>query len=168
MAQTQEWSFTTSRESVDLTVLGENYRDQYANGLISGQGQTTCFWEYRYDQCDPNVSTAQELPQYYAQLLLRLEQGAVFKGRFYTYYCEGQSSVWYDADCVVTSVGFAFSPGQPIKTDVQFVTSGEIKLTVGVPTGKLLLEDNNLRGVRVDSDFLLQEDAGLMDLEPID
>ena len=165
VAQTKEWSLTTSREAVDLTVLGESFRDQYSNGLISGQGQTTCFWEYKYDACDSNVSTSQELAQYYAQLLLRLQQGSVFKGRFFTYYCIEETSVWYDADCVVTNVGFAFAPGQPVRTDVQFVTSGEIKLTVGVPKGKLLLEDNNIRSA---GDFLLQEDEGLLDLEPND
>lgn len=159
VAQTSEWSLTTNRESVDLTVLGENFRDNYANGLISGQGETTALWEYRYDPCDDRVSASQELPNYYAQLLLRLEQGAMFKGRFYVYYSLQEPSVWYDADCVITSVGFAFSPGQPVSTTVQFVTTGEIKLNMGEPDRFLLQQDSGL---------ILQEDDGRLQLQEPD
>ena len=158
MAQTVDWSLTTSRESVDLTVLGENFRDRYANGLISGQGETTALWEYKYGLCD-GVFATQELPNYYAQLLLRLEQGSMFKGRFYVYYSLQERSVWYDADCVVTSVGFAFSPGQAIRTTVQFVTTGEIKLNIGQPDRFLLQEDD---------DLLLQQNFGKLELQEPD
>ena len=159
VAQTLEWSLTTNREAVDLTVLGENFRDKYANGLISGQGETSALWEYRYGGCDNKVEVNQELPNYYAQLLLRLEQGALFKGRFFIYYSLTEPSVWYDADCVVTSVGFAFSPGQPVRTTVQFVTTGEIKLNVGEVDRFLLQQDFGL---------ILQENAGKLQLQEPD
>ena len=42
VAQIQRWTMTTDRESVDLTVLGNEYRDNYSNGLISGQGELQC------------------------------------------------------------------------------------------------------------------------------
>ena len=157
VAKTSEWSLTTSRESVDLTVLGADFRDNYANGLISGQGETTAFWEYRYAWCNDIVATNQELSHYYAQLLLRLEQGALFKGRFFVHACN--PAVWYEADCVVTSCGFAFSPGQPIRTSVQFVTSGEIKLVMGELERYLRQEDLGL---------LLQENEGQIRLEEPD
>ena len=155
VAKTTEWSLTTQRESVDLTVLGESFRDNYANGLISGQGETTAFWQYRYDQCDPDVRNTDELSHYYAQLLLRLEQGALFKGRFFIYSCS--PAVWYEADCIVTSVGFAFQPGQPIRTNVQFVTSGEIKLIMGQPERFLRQEDLDLILQENDSGIRLEE-----------
>ena len=155
VAKTTEWSLTTQRESVDLTVLGESFRDNYANGLISGQGETTAFWEYRYDQCDPGVKIGDELSNYYAQLLLRLEQGALFKGRFFIYACS--PAVWYEADCIVTSCGFAFVPGQPIRTSVQFVTSGEIKLIMGQPERYLRQEDLDLILQENDSRIRLEE-----------
>lgn len=154
VAKTTEWSLTTQREQVDLTVLGENFRDNYANGLISGQGETTAFWEYRYQQCD-GVDITEELSHYYAQLLLRLEQGALFKGRFFIYACS--PAVWYEADCIVTSVGFAFQPGQPIRTSVQFVTSGEIKLIMGQPERFLRQEDLDLILQENDSRIRLEE-----------
>ena len=155
VAKTTDWSLTTQRESVDLTVLGENFRDNYANGLISGQGETTAFWEYRYGRCESEVEITQELSHYYAQLLLRLEQGALFKGRFFIYACS--PAVWYEADCVVTSVGFAFTPGQPIRTSVQFVTTGEIKLIMGEPERFLLQEDVSLLLQENDSPIRLEE-----------
>ena len=156
VAKTTEWSLTTQREQVDLTVLGESFRDNYANGLISGQGETTAFWEYRYQQCD-GVDITEELSHYYAQLLLRLEQGALFKGRFFIY--AASPAVWYESDCIVTSVGFAFEPGQPIRTSVQFVTSGEIKLIMGQPERFLRQEDVDLILQENDSRIRLEEPA---------
>jgi len=157
VAKTTEWSLTTQREAVDISVLGQSFRDQYANGLISGQGETTAFWEYRYGRCDSDIDLTEELSNYYAQLLLRLEQGALFKGRFFIYACS--PAVWYEADCVVTSVGFAFQPGQPIRTSVQFLTSGEVKLIVGEPERYLRQED---------LDLILQENDGRIRLEEPD
>ena len=157
VAKTTEWSLTTQREAVDISVLGQSFRDQYANGLISGQGETTAFWEYRYGRCDSDTDLTEELSNYYAQLLLRLEQGALFKGRFFIYACS--PAVWYEADCVVTSVGFAFQPGQPIRTSVQFLTSGEVKLIVGEPERYLRQED---------LDLILQENDGRIRLEEPD
>ena len=62
VAQIQRWTMTTDRESVDLTVLGNEYRDNYSNGLISGQGELQCLWEYRHDPCDPAVPSSCKLP----------------------------------------------------------------------------------------------------------
>lgn len=166
VGQTTEWSLTTQREAVDLTVLGEDFRDSYANGLISGQGQTSCLWEYKYDKpCDTWKLNKKELPHYYAQLLLRLEQGSLFKGQFFIHY-EPSNSVWYQADCVVTSVGFAFAPQQLVRTNIQFVTSGEIKLLIGSPSNKLALEDNNVG--RLNTGLLLQDSYSPIDLETDD
>jgi len=142
-AQVSNWTITTNRESVDLTVLGNEHREQYANGLISGQGELSCFWEYRYNDCEPeNIGC--ELPHYYAQLLLRLTQGSNFDGRFYIYCGDSGNSkpaVWYEATCVVTNISFAFAPGQPIKTAIQFVTSGPVSLHTGFRDEFVLQED---------------------------
>ena len=162
VAQMQSWTMTTDRESVDLTVLGNEYRDNYSNGLISGQGELRCFWEYRHDPCDPTVSSSCELPHYFAQLLLRLTQGSSFDGRFYVYTnCEDRSSqpsVWYDAACVVSNVSFEFAPGVPITTTIQFVTTGPVVLHMGFPDGFVLQED--------DGKVLQENDGGILLEEP--
>ena len=159
LAQTIDWQLTTDREAVDITVLGENFRENYANGLISGQGEANAFWEYKYGPCDTSVDVSQELPNYYAQLLLRLEQGSLFKGRFYVYFSLTEPSVWYDADCVVTSVGFAFAPADAVRTKIQFVTTGEIKLNIGQVERYLLQQNFGL---------VLQENNGKLELQEPD
>ena len=59
----------------------------------------------------------------------------------------------------MSSVGFAFEPGQPIRTSVQFLTSGEVKLIVGQPERYLRQED---------LDLILQENDGRIRLEEPD
>ena len=157
-AQIRQYELTTERETVDLTVLGNDFRDNYANGLISGQGQLSCFWEYRYNRdCEEDLYGT-ELPHYYAQLVLRLKQGSSFDGRFFIYKGNAtQPSVWYEATCIVTNVSFAFAPGTPITTDVQFVTTGPIVLHTGTPPGFLLQEDRDLILQENDSGISLED-----------
>ena len=52
VAGVREFEMTTSREQVDLTNLGDEFRNQYEAGLISGQGSMTCIWEHDYDTGD--------------------------------------------------------------------------------------------------------------------
>ena len=159
-AQVKEWTITTDRESVDLTVLGNEHRDNYANGLISGQGTMDCFWEYRYNKCDSFDNEGCELPHYYAQLLLRLKQGSSFEGLFFVYTgdkVERKSAVWYSSQCIVTNVSLAFAPGQPISSSIQFVTTGPVKLHMGYPDGFILQEDDGKVLQENDSGILLEE-----------
>ena len=155
VAQIQSYDISTSRENVDLTVLGESFRENYANGLISGQGSLTCLWDYRKTMCDPNYSAESETPNYFAQLLLRLEQGSSFMGHFFVNRSTSPA-VWYQADCVVTNVAFTFEPAQAIQTVIQFVTSGEIRLMMGELPAFLLQQDD---------DLILLEQTGALELE---
>ena len=155
VGQISQYEITTSRETVDLTTLGDNFRESYANGLISGQGNISCFWEYKYRNCDESVGEHTELAQYFAHLVLRLDQGSSFLGRFYIHRGEGEA-VWYEAECIVTNVGFSFEPGVPVRTRIDFVTTGPIQLIIGTPPSYLLKED----------EFnLLQENGSLIELE---
>ena len=157
LAQIQQYEITTNREAVDLTVLGDSFREQYANGLISGQGSIQCLWEYKYGLCDSTVDYSKELPNYFAQLVLRLEQGSLFKGRFYLHEsCE--QAVWYVADCVVTNVGFSFTPAALVRTTIQFVTTGPIQLLIGQLPNYILQEDR--------SNILLEDGGRLEQEEP--
>lgn len=159
-SQMRSWELTTSRETVDTTVLGEEHRRQYGAGLISGQGTMSCLWDYTRSLCDPNqpdTSLHIEEPHYFAQLVLRLKQGARFDGRFYIHRGDIRQMVWWESACVVTNVGFAFSPGAPIETRIEFVTTGPIHLRMGMPPAYLLQED---------ADRLLLEDGrGFVGLE---
>lgn len=141
LAHTQSYSLTTARETIDLTNLGDEFRRSYSNGLINGQGQCTCLWNYE--------GTDSEFAQYLAKLVLRLQLGAMFKGKFFLKKGEARpadsecglgnpiESVWWEAHCIVTNVSMALSPGQVIQTTIEFVTSDAFTLKAGVLPGAL-------------------------------
>ena len=158
-AQMRQWEITTSRANVDVTTLGEEFVEQFARGLISGQGSTTCIWDYRYKNCDSiEESAGSERPHYLCELLLRLKQGALFRGQFFLHVDTTYPYVWYECDCVVTNVGLSFAPGTVVESRVDFVTTGPIELHTGEPDGFILQEDSDLL-LQEDNSNLLIEDA---------
>lgn len=167
VAGIREWNLTTNRDAADLTVLGEEHRRFYTNGLMSGQGSLRCLWNYEQLLCDEGV-TDMELPHYLAQLVLRCQLGAEFLGLFYIkssgatptkgYLNKGGENdlIWWEAECLVTNVGMSFSPASPIETSIDFITTGPVHLRMGMPPGYLLQESG---------DYLLQEDGTRLRLE---
>tara|TARA_R100001198_G_scaffold50489_2_gene28198 strand:- start:22834 stop:23673 length:840 start_codon:yes stop_codon:yes gene_type:complete len=147
VAQVKSFDMTTSRELVQTTSLSQEFQSQYEAGLISGQGRMSCFWEHQ-----TGTSETLEFSVYLARLVLRLQQGARFRGKFYIYKNEqNNSSVWYECDCIVSSVQVSVAPGEAIVTEVDFVTTGLITLReysaansyiVQEDANKILLESN--------------------------
>lgn len=158
LARIRDFEITTTRETVDVTLLGAEFRQQFEAGLISGQGSINAFWEHAYAQCDPDrKSSIPEFPVYLAQLVVRIQQGADFMGRFFIYHdSDGSQSIWYEADCIVTNVAVVVAPTQTIDTRIEFVTSGPIALKMGRPPAYLLQENGQL---------ILQEDGNRITLE---
>ena len=142
VAQMREWEITTQRETVDMTILGEEYRQQYDQGLISGQGSINAIWDYEFTPCVDTFSSGSELANYFSQLVIRFREGSLFKGYFYVYQSNNES-VWYEADCICTSVGMNFTTGDVISSSIQFVTTGQVWLKQGQPPGFLVQEDDN-------------------------
>ena len=149
LAQVQEYSLTTARETIDLTELGDDFRRNYASGLVNGQGSCTCNWEY--------TGKDNEYANYLSKLILRLNLGAAFDGKFYVkssdyapvgVECaaglERGEAIWWEALCIVTNVSMAFAAGQVVQTQIEFVTSGKFTLRVGVPPSYLRQEDLDL------------------------
>ena len=150
LADLTSYEMTTSRDAVDITQLGSEHKQNYASGLISGQGRLSCFWDYEKEICNlPNGAERVEVTHYLAQLVLRLQQGASFDGRFYLKSTTPGSLVWWDALCIVTNVAMSFEPTQPIASTIDFVTTGPVHLRIGEPPSYLLQED---------LDRVLQED----------
>ena len=155
----REFSITTSRENVDTTCLSEHYRHSYENGLIQGQGQITCFWDYPKD-CELLKTDEKEFASYLAKLCVRLVQGASFHGFFYLFYTESldQKSVWYECEnCIVNNVAVTVSPDQIVEAEISFVTSGQIDLREDYVPSYLIQEQND--------DFILNEDGRRIRLE---
>ena len=162
VAGVKEFEMTTSREQVDLTNLGDEFRHQYEAGLISGQGSMTCIWEHDYDTGDRanNFGTDPEFPFYLAQLIVRTQQGSDFDGLFYIYRDSenAKKNVFYEANCIITNVAVSVSVTEVIETRVEFVTNGVVKLKTGDTPGFLLQES---------ADRLLQENESRILLEQV-
>lgn len=159
LAQVQEYEITDIRETIDITSLGEEFRRNYANGLISGQGSMRCFWDYKSSECNGMIGESVEFPHYLAQLVIRLQQGADFVGRFFLHMDANDRGVWQEAKCIVTNVAISVSPTQLITTTVQFVTTGEISLQVGTPPAYLLLQNSSKVLQEDDYGVLLEDDS---------
>ena len=152
LAKVTEFEITTSRETIDITNLNDEFRKQYENGLISGQGTIQTIWQHRNFQNDTRDFGSPDFPVYLSQLLVRMQQGADFEGRFYIYHDATQStnSVWYQSMCVVTNVAVNVPATGLVEARIEFVTNDEIRLHNGVPPSFLLQES---------SDKILQEDG---------
>ena len=159
LAKITEFEITTTRDTVDITNLGTEFRKQYENGLISGQGTIQTIWQHRNFQNDTPDLASPEFPVYLSQLLVRMQQGADFEGRFYVYHDPSQStnSVWYQSMCVVTNVAINVPVSGVIEARIEFVTNGEIRLHNGVPPSFLLLESSD-KILQEDGDGILLED----------
>ena len=162
VANVRDFEMTTSREQVDLTNLGDEFRNQYEAGLISGQGTMSCIWEHSYDTGDRKneYGSDPEFPFYLAQLIIRTQQGSDFDGLFYLYRDPNNSAknVFYEANCIITNVAVSVTPAEVIETRVEFITNGVIRLKTGDTAGYLLQEN---------ADKVLQEDESPILLEQV-
>jgi hypothetical protein len=156
VAQVKSFDMTTSRDLVQTTSLSQEFQSQYEAGLISGQGRMSCFWEHQ-----TGTSETLEFSVYLARLVLRLQQGARFRGKFYIYKNEQEnSSVWYECDCIVSSVQVSVEPTEAITTEVDFVTTGLITLRQDSSLTYILQEDaNKILLESNQSGALLQEES---------
>lgn len=158
VAQMRAYELTTQRETVDTSILGEEYRQFYDQGMISGQGTITAIWDFRYSPCADNFDIEAVLANYFSQLVIRFREGSRFKG-YFSLYCDSDTSVWYECDCICTSVGMNFAPGQVIDSTIQFITTGQIQLKQGEPPSYLLQQQG------IDSEILLEQPPGAIELE---
>ena len=158
LARIEEYEFTTSRDEIEVTQLGDNFKRQFENGLISGQGSMTCFWEHRYVASDPDYSINQEFSSYLARLILRVQQGTDFIGRFFLYRESASSAnnAWYECTAQITSCSISIPNVGIVKTQIDFITNGEFDLKVGSTPGYILQES---------TDYILQEDGSKLFLE---
>ena len=147
LGQVTSYELNTARDAVDVTELGEEFHRQYAT-LISGNGTLNCFFDYRTDPCaldGTDISSIEEVV-YLHQLVLRQQLGSEFKARLSLVRAgSGQKvtdELWYEFDAVVTNVGVAFEPAQPVRSTINFVATGPITLKVGAPSIYLVQEQD--------------------------
>lgn len=158
IAQMRNWEITTQRERVDTSILGEEFRAFYDQGMVSGQGSINAIWDYKYTPCADTFNADSELANYFSQLVIRFREGSRFKGIFLI-HSDPDEAVWYECDCICSSVGLSFSPSEVINSSIQFVTTGQIWLKQGQPPAYLLLDQGAA------DEILLETGPGAIELE---
>ena len=161
LASVTDYELNTNRETVDITALSDQYRQQYSS-LISGSGRITAQWDYVNE-------TGREPVNYLMQLVLRTEIGSSFHAKFYikspnTDAAGGafastqfNDSLWWEFDALVTNSATSFTPSDVIVSTIDFVATGPIKLRARTTASRKLLQE--------DGDPILLEQGGYLLLE---
>lgn len=163
LAQVNSFEINTERETVDTTVLSDEFRSR-VNTLISGSGRISAFWEYTGD-------TASELPMYLFELTHRTKVGSNFSGQFYIkksgYNPSGVTArdddeIWWNVEGIITAAAIQFSPDSTVQITADFITTGEIQLRMKLEQPDALLQEDS-GDIRLDQDsgakLLLQQDV---------
>jgi hypothetical protein len=161
LASVTDYELNTNRETVDITTLSDEYRQQYSS-LITGSGRLTAHWDYA------NIGDVEPV-HYLMQLVLRTEIGSSFGAKFYIKSEDTSSaagtfsasqvndSLWWEFNALVTNSATSFSPGDVIISTVDFVVTGPIRLKARVSPQQRLLQEMG--------DPILLEQAGYLLLE---
>lgn len=147
------YTFNTDRESLDTTTMSDRFRKMYSAGLISGSGSIDCLFNTQNSGLVENSLLM-------LQLINRTDIGSEFscflqltENDVYA----GTQDVYYEFDAMVTRTGVEVRPDQTINCAIDFVTTGEIRLLIGEPSGYILKEDDDRIRLQQNLDFLLTE-----------
>jgi hypothetical protein len=169
LGQVRSFEFNTERNAVDVTALSEDFRRQYSS-LISGSGRIECFFDYQRSLGDPayrGAANGYELSRYMNELVLRTKNGSEFNAKLYLVGRgakplgraeDTNDEVYYDITGVITNIGMAFSPEEPITATIDFVTTGRINFRVTTVSNYLIQEN-------ADRILLEANQSGFIELE---
>ena len=155
LAKCMSYELTTNRDTVDCTVLGKYFYDQWENGLVGGQGTITAIWDDQIvettDCQDPYINArTDELAAYFAKLILRIQIGAGFRGKFFLKSRDDERmpsqdkwAVWWQADCVCTNVAVQATPDAFLQARIEFITNGLFQLEISDRRSTTSLANNS-------------------------
>ena len=148
------YEFNTDREALDTTVLSDKFKRMYSAGLISGSGKIDCLFNNK-------TSGVTETPLLALQLINRVDIGSEFDCLLSITDSDNNPSeldIFYEFTAMVTRSGLQVTASDLISCSIDFVTTGEIRLLVGRPSGYILKEDDDRIALNQDSlAFLLTE-----------
>lgn len=147
------FTFNTDREALDTTTMSDRFKKMYSAGLISGSGSIDCIF-------NTTNSGLVENSLLMLQLINRTDIGSEFS--CFLQLTEDDvysnaSDVYYEFDAMITRTGVEVRPDQTINCAIDFVTTGEIKLLIGEPSGYILKEDTDRLRLQQNLDFLMTE-----------
>jgi hypothetical protein len=147
------FTFNTDRESLDTTTMSDRFRKMYSAGLISGSGSIDCLFNTQNSGLVENSLLM-------LQLINRTDIGSEFSCFLQLTENDvypGTQNVYYEFDAMVTRTGVEVRADQVISCAIDFVTTGEIRLLIGEPSGYILKEDDDRIRLQQNLDFLLTE-----------
>lgn len=150
------FEINTDRGAMETTSLSDVFRQQYSAGLLSGNGSIECLFSYE-------TTGVAETPLLLLQIINRLDIGSSFKALLSLSSVEKTATfteeVYYEVDAVITRAGVTVTADSLVSCSIDFVTTGEFKLRIGVPSEYILKEDNDAIYLEQSLDYLLQEVA---------
>jgi hypothetical protein len=148
------FEINTDRAAMETTSLSDRFKQQYSAGLLSGNGSIECLFSYE-------TVADQDVPLFLLQVINRLDVGSSFKTLLALSSVEQSPSfreeVYYDIEAVVTRAGVTVTSDALVACSVDFVTTGEFKIRVGVPPEYILKEDDDAIYLEQGLDYLLKE-----------
>jgi hypothetical protein len=154
LGDVKSYTFNTDREGLDTTTLSDKFKRMYSAGLISGSGSIDCLFNNA-------ASGIKETPLLMLQLINRVDIGSEFDLLLSITDSENNPSatdIYYEFSAMVTRSGLEVTASDLISCSIDFVTTGEIKLLVGRPSGYILKEDDDRIALNQNSlEFLLTE-----------
>ncbi len=146
LANVVEYELNTNRETVDVTALSDQHRQQYSS-LITGSGRLTAHWDYT------NITGAEPV-HYLMQLVIRTEVGSTFHGKFYVKAQDTRArggafdatqindALWWEFDALVTNSAVSFTADSIIVGTIDFVATGPIRLRARTQQRRYLLQES--------------------------
>jgi len=147
------YTFNTDREAIDATTMSDRFRSMYSAGIISGSGSIDCIF-------NATKSGLVENSLLMLQLINRTEIGSSFS--CFLQLTENTAdpqapNIYYEFEAAITKTGIEVAPDQTINCAIDFVTTGEIKLLIGEPSGYILQEYTDRLRLQQNLDFLLTD-----------
>ena len=148
------YEINTDRGAMETTSLSDVFKQQYSAGLLSGNGSIECLFDYE-------TTGVSEPPLLLLQIINRLDIGSGFKALLSLSSFEKTTAfteeVYYEVEAVITRAGVTVTADALVSCSVDFVTTGEFKLRIGVPSDYILKEDSDAIYLEQSLDYLLQE-----------
>lgn len=146
VGQVQGFTFSTDRESTDITSLGDKFKD-FSQSAIFGGGSVDCLFSFK------NVSN-EEIPLALCELVQKIEIGARFSGKFYLLEPRVQQipgygsleGVWYEVNGIMTKAGVTVRADQIVECSFDFITAGSFALKSGAAPVELTTENDVIMG----------------------
>lgn len=157
------YEINTDRAAIETTSLSDKFRQQYSAGLISGNGSIECLFSYE-------TVLDEEAPLFLLQTIQRLEVGSELNMLLSlsptdesrsALFAASNNEVFYELQAVITRAGVTVAADRLISCSIDFLTTGEFRVKVGVPSEYILKEDADLIELEENQEtglgFLLQE-----------